>query len=51
METLADMLDRLLTPEDGGDSEAGKVVIRQLAAMSQAHFEKMKNRSGESDEQ
>lgn len=42
METLADMLDRLLTPEDGGDSEAGKMVIRQLAAMSKAQFEKMK---------
>ncbi len=30
IETIADMMDRLLTPEDGGDSEAGKTVIRQL---------------------
>jgi TetR/AcrR family acrAB operon transcriptional repressor len=32
METLADMLDQLLTPEGGGSSEAGKAVIRQIAA-------------------
>lgn len=42
METIADMMDRLLTPEDGGDSEAGKAVIRQLAALSQAHVEQVK---------
>lgn len=42
METLADMLDRLLTPEDGGDSEAGKAVIRQLAAVARQQFEHMK---------
>lgn len=41
METVADMLDRLLTPEDGGDSEAGKAVIRGLADMSRQHFENM----------
>jgi TetR/AcrR family acrAB operon transcriptional repressor len=38
MEALADMLDRLLTPEDSGDSAAGKAVIRELAAAAQAHF-------------
>ncbi len=50
MEALADMMDRLLTPEDGGDSgdsgdsghsAAGKAVIRQLAAAAhaaQSHF-------------
>jgi len=32
METLAEMLDRLLTPADGRDSEAGKQVIRDLDA-------------------
>ena len=31
IETIADMMDALLTPEDGGNSEAGKAVIRQLA--------------------
>jgi TetR/AcrR family acrAB operon transcriptional repressor len=32
MEALAATMDHLLTPEDGGNSEAGKAVIRQLAA-------------------
>jgi TetR/AcrR family acrAB operon transcriptional repressor len=45
METLADMLDRLLTPEDGGDSEAGKVVIRQLATTARQQFEQMQAHS------
>jgi hypothetical protein len=36
------MLDRLLTPEDGGNSEAGKAVIRQLAATSRTQLEQMK---------
>jgi TetR/AcrR family acrAB operon transcriptional repressor len=47
METIADMLDRLLTPPDGGNSDAGKEVIRQLAATAQAQFERMQQ-SGES---
>ena len=41
MEAIADMLDRLLTPEDGGDSVAGKAVIRQLAATARQHFEQI----------
>ncbi|MBZ0288466.1 MAG: TetR/AcrR family transcriptional regulator [Anaerolineae bacterium] len=41
METIADMLDRLLTPDDGGNSEAGKAVIRQLAATARVQFEQM----------
>jgi TetR/AcrR family acrAB operon transcriptional repressor len=44
METIADMLDRLMTPEDGGNSEAGKAVIRRLAAASQSYFEAMSKR-------
>ncbi|MCC6612452.1 MAG: TetR/AcrR family transcriptional regulator [Anaerolineae bacterium] len=39
MEMVADMLDRLLTPPDGGDNEAGKAVIRQLAAASRAQLD------------
>jgi AcrR family transcriptional regulator len=38
METIASMLDRLLTPENGGDNEAGKAVIRELAAKAKAQF-------------
>jgi TetR/AcrR family acrAB operon transcriptional repressor len=43
-EAIAAMMDRLLTPEDGGDSEAGKAVIRQVAAAVRARFEEMKQR-------
>lgn len=39
IETLADMLDRLLTPEGGGSSEAGKAVIRQLVTTLWAQIE------------
>jgi len=28
--TLADIMDRALTPDDGGNSEAGKQVLRQI---------------------
>jgi TetR/AcrR family acrAB operon transcriptional repressor len=42
MEAIADMMDRVLTPEDGGNSEAGKAIIRQLAETSRVHFEAMK---------
>ena len=38
MEALADMMDRLLTPEGGGDSEAGKAVIRQIVTAARAGF-------------
>jgi AcrR family transcriptional regulator len=38
METMADMMDRLLTPEDGGNSEGGKAFIRQLAETARAQF-------------
>jgi AcrR family transcriptional regulator len=32
METMAEMLDKMLTPEDGGNLEAGKAVMHQFAA-------------------
>lgn len=35
LETLADMLDRMLTPEDGGNLEAGRDLIRHFAAAAQ----------------
>jgi TetR/AcrR family acrAB operon transcriptional repressor len=43
MEAMADMVDRLLTPEDGGNVEGGKAVIRQIAAQSRAYFEQMQD--------
>lgn len=38
METIADMMDQILTPEDGGNVEAGKAIIRRLAATARAQF-------------
>lgn len=43
METIADMMDRLLTPEGGGNVEAGKAVLRQIAAAANAQFEQLKH--------
>ncbi len=42
MEAIADMMDRLLTPEDGGNSEAGKAVLRKIGEAATAQFEQMK---------
>jgi AcrR family transcriptional regulator len=38
LEAMATMMDTLLTPEDGGNSEAGKALIRQLFAAAGAQF-------------
>lgn len=38
MKTIAEMWDRLLTPEHGANHEAGKAVIRELAARAKAQF-------------
>jgi hypothetical protein len=43
-EAIADMMDRLLTPEDGRNSEAGNVVIRQVAAAVRSRLEEVKQR-------
>jgi len=42
LETTAEMFDRMLTPEDGGDLEAGKNVLRQIAEAARAHYEQRK---------
>jgi TetR/AcrR family acrAB operon transcriptional repressor len=41
MEGLADMMDRALTPEDGGNSAAGKAVLRQIATAVRAQLEQL----------
>ena len=41
LETIAEMFDRMLTPEGGGNLEAGKNVMRQFAADAQKLFEQM----------
>ncbi len=38
MNTIAEMLDRMLTPPEGADSEAGKKVIGTLAEQARAYF-------------
>ena len=35
IEGIADFMDRALTPEDGGNSDAGKAIIRQLVEAGQ----------------
>jgi AcrR family transcriptional regulator len=42
MEALADMMDRALRPEDGGNSEAGKAIIRQITEAARAQMEQIK---------
>ncbi len=47
MEALADMMDRALRPEDGtlgtgGNSEAGKAIVRQITAAARAQMEQLK---------
>lgn len=38
--TLADIMDKALTPADGGNSEAGKQVLRQIFKGAMADFQK-----------
>ncbi len=42
MTALADMMDRALRPEGGGNSEAGKAIIRQITAAARAQLEQIK---------
>lgn len=41
LETIAEMFDRMLTPEDGGNVEAGKSILRQFAAEANAFFDQI----------
>ncbi len=41
IEGIADLMDRALTPAGGGNSEAGKIIIKQLAATTRHQFEKL----------
>jgi len=46
LETVAELFDRMLTPEDGGNFEAGKEILRQVAAGSREQFEQMNQPKG-----
>jgi hypothetical protein len=41
LETMAEMLDRMLTPEGGGNLEAGKQVIREFADNARQYLSQM----------
>lgn len=43
LETIAEMFDRMLTPEDGGNIEAGKEVLRQFANEATVFFDQPDN--------
>ncbi|MFK7800532.1 MAG: TetR/AcrR family transcriptional regulator [Anaerolineae bacterium] len=45
IEGIAELMDRALTPQDGGDNEAGKAVVNQIYEMGKAQFEAMRNSS------
>lgn len=42
IEAIGDMMDKTLSPEEGADSEVGKVVIRQMSEAAQKQFEQMR---------
>jgi TetR/AcrR family acrAB operon transcriptional repressor len=42
MGALADMMDRALMPANGGNSEAGKAIVRQITAAAQEQLERIK---------
>ncbi len=42
MEALADMMDRALLPEGGGNSEAGKAIFQQITAAARTQMEQIK---------
>ena len=42
MEALSDMMDRALMPAEGGKSDAGKAIVRQITAAARAQLERLK---------
>lgn len=42
MEAVADMMDRALSPADGGNDQAGKAIMRQITAAARAQMEQIK---------
>ncbi|MEM7131144.1 MAG: helix-turn-helix domain-containing protein [Chloroflexota bacterium] len=41
---IAEMMDRAFTPEDGGNSEAGKAIVRQISDAARQAFEEAKTK-------
>lgn len=42
MEALADIIDRALLPEDGGNSDAGKALLRQITVAARSRMEQIR---------
>ncbi len=49
LEALAGMMDRLLTPEGGGNNEAGRDVVRQIVGAASAKLEQAKQAKAEKE--
>lgn len=49
LETMAEMLDRMLTPEGGGNLEAGKQVIREFAVNAGQYLSQMMSTESEAE--
>jgi AcrR family transcriptional regulator len=47
IEGIADLMDRALTPAGGGDSEAGKAILRQIAGAARQQLAHMQNSAEE----
>lgn len=43
IEGIAEIMDRALTPDDGGNSEAGKAILQQISEAAQQAFEETRN--------
>ena len=42
IEGIAAIMDKALTPDDGGNPEAGKAIIRQISEATRHQFEQMR---------
>ena len=42
MAALADIIDRALRPEDGGNGEAGKAIVRQITTAARVQITRLK---------
>lgn len=47
IEGIADMMDRALTPPEGGDTEIGKTIVRQIFQASRQHYQKTRSENQE----
>lgn len=47
IEGIADIMDRALTPEDGGNNEAGKMILKQIAEAARQQLEQDQNKDQE----